>query len=347
MKGFLSDNSSSVHEKVLQALIDANDGHSYPYGDDKYTKELKELMKTILGPTALTTVMFNGTGANVIGLSGILNGYECVLTVDSAHINVDECGAFERFTGAKIICVPHVNGKIDVGLLEEHLSVIGNVHHNQPKAISISQATEFGSVYTIEELKTITSFAHKKGLIVHMDGARIANACVSLGVSFKEMITDTDIDIVSFGGTKNGLMYGELLVTFDEKIHEKLGYLRKQGMQLASKMRYVSVQFLAYFKDSMWLSNATNANKMCQRLFSELSSIEEVKFLSSVDANIIYAQFPPEWIEGIREKQHFYIMDETKGIIRLVTSFDTTKKEVERFIHDVKVVHAQHETLMD
>ncbi len=347
MKGFLSDNTSSVHPKVMESLVAANDGHTYPYGADPYTLKLEERIREVIGPTALVTVVLNGTGANVLGIGGALSSYHSVLTVDEAHINVDECGAFERFTGAKIVTVPHEDGKLNVDLLHDHLKVKGNFHHNQPKVITISQVTEFGSVYTINELKTIADFAHKNGLLVHMDGARLANACVSLGVTYKEMLLGTGIDIISFGGTKNGLMYGELIITFDEAIHQRLKFLRKQGMQLASKMRYVSSQFLAYLENDLSYRMAKQANDMCAYLYEELRKFDDVEFIASVDANIIFAKLPVDMVKQLAEQQHFYVMDESKGIIRLVTSFDTKVEEIDSFIHDLKVVYAKQDLKMD
>lgn len=346
MKGFLSDNSSSVHKNIMAALIKANEGHMYPYGADPYTLELETRIKELFGEGAKTTVVLNGTGANVLGLSSVMSSFHSILTVDASHVNVDECGSFEKLTGGKIIHVPHVNGKLQVELLEEHLKVKGNFHHNQPRVISISQVTEFGSVYTQREIREIADFAHEHGLLLHVDGARIANACVSLKTSFKEMITDTGVDLLSFGGTKNGLMYGELIISFNEETHERLGYLRKQGMQLASKMRYISAQFLEYLNENLWRVNAVNANEMCKKMYSGLKGIEEVEFLASVDANIIFAKMPLSWIEALKEKHYFYIMDEANGVIRLVTSFDTDIHEVESFLHDVKIAQTKYETMM-
>lgn len=347
MKGFLSDNTSSVHPKVMEALMKANEGHAYPYGDDPYTLALETKIKEIIGPTALCTVVINGTGANVLGIASAIDGYHAVLTVDEAHINVDECGAFERFTGAKIVTVPHENGKLIPDKLNTHLGVLGNFHHNQPLVVSISQVTEYGSVYSINEMKAITAYAHSKGMLVHMDGARLANACVALDVSYKQMIADTGIDIISFGGTKNGLMYGELIITFDETLHQKLKFLRKQGMQLASKMRFISAQFIAYLEDDLSLEMAASANRMGKYLYEELKKFDDVDFLASVDANILFVKMQPDMVMELRKHQHFYVMDEAKGIIRLVTSFDTEKEDVDRFIHDLKVVLAKQDLLMD
>jgi threonine aldolase len=345
MKGFLSDNSSSVHPKILDSLLRVNEGHVYPYGSDPVTIELEETIKIIFGKKAKTTVVLNGTGANIIALKSVTNSYQGVLSVDSAHINVDECGAFENLTGGKIITVPHENGKLNVRLLEEHLKVKGNMHHNQPSVISISQVTEYGSVYTKAELKAIADYAHDHDLYLHVDGARISNACVSLGISFKEMICDTGVDLLSFGGTKNGMMYGELIISFNPEIDEKLAYIRKQGMQLASKMRYVSAQFLEYLSNDLWKVNANKANEMTAVLYKSLKEFSEIQFMASVDANIIFAYLPPQWVEELSQKHHFYVMDSDQGLIRLVTSFDTEITEIEAFIHDLKIAHARNEVM--
>lgn len=336
MKGFLSDNSSSVHPLILESLVKANDGHVYPYGGDPYTLELVGLFEELMGCKTYVTLVMNGTGANVCGLAAYMDRYSSVLAVDTAHINVDECGALESYTSGKIVTVPHKNGKLDVELLDEHLKVKGNFHHNQPSIISISQVTEFGSVYTLEELKAITTYAHKNQLIVHMDGARISNALVSLGCSVREMLVETGIDIISFGGTKNGMMYGEAIICFDEAVHETLGYIRKQSMQLASKMRYISCQFLEFLKNDLYLKNATHANEMCQLMKAQLEQIKGVDFVADVDANIIFATLPPTILSELERLEHFYVMDDKIGLVRLVTSYDTEPSEVEHFCDLIK-----------
>lgn len=338
MKGFLSDNSSSVDPVILESFSLANDGHVYPYGDDPYTQQLEKMFNDLFEVKSFMTLVMNGTGANVNGLASVLRSYESVLSVDSAHINVDECGAFESYTNAKIVTVPHVNGKIDVTKLDEHLEVKGNFHHNQPKVISISQVTEFGSVYTIDELKVIVDYAHTNDLYVHMDGARISNALVALDCTLNEMIVETGIDLVSFGGTKNGMMYGEAIICFEESIYDRLLYIRKQSMQLASKMRYISCQFIKFLENDRYLHNARIANEMCARLYEGLKGIKGISFEADVDANIIFAKIPIKWMTRLLESEHFYPIDEKLGIIRLVASFDTTKKDVDDFIKKVKQI---------
>lgn len=333
MKGFLSDNSSGVDPGIMVALNEANLEHNYPYGADVWTKSLSILIKEIFGEKANMTVVFNGTAANVLGLLTGLQSYNSVLVVESAHINVDECGSFEKISGAKIITIPGVNGKLTIPPLDKLLTVKGNFHHNQPKIISISQLTEYGTAYTIEELKEIATYAHKNDMLLHVDGARIANACVGQNKSLKEMISDTGVDLLSLGGTKNGLMFGELIITFDDRLHDQLAYYRKQMMQLASKMRFISTQFLAYFEQSIFEKNAGWSNEMGRVMYNGLKKNKHVEFLSTVDGNMLFVKMPIEWIEKLKTNYFFYIMDEIEGIIRLVMSFDTTLEEVNEFIN--------------
>jgi threonine aldolase len=335
MKGFLSDNSSGVDSEIMTALIEANKEHTYPYGNDDWTQALEQKVKQIFGEKANMTVVFNGTSANVLGLMTGLHSYHSVIAVDSSHINVDECGAFEKITGAKIVTVPAKNGKLTLGPLERLLMAKGNFHHNQPKIISISQLTEFGTCYTIEEIRAIAEYAHKNDLLLHVDGARIANACVSQNKSLKEMITDTGVDILSLGGTKNGLMFGEVIINFDQQLQEQLSYYRKQTMQLASKMRFISAQFLTYFEQSIFEKNADWSNKMGQLMYVGLKGNNKISFLESIEGNMLFVKMPCEWVKRLKEKFHFYVMDEAEGSIRLVMSFDTSQDEVAEFVKAV------------
>lgn len=334
MKGFLSDNSSGVDVKIMEALAAANSEHNYPYGEDPWTKKLERMMKEILGEETYITPVFNGTGANVLGLISGLSSYHCVLSVDDAHINVDECGAFEKITGAKIVTVPAHNGKLLVDNLFEKMKAVGNFHHNQPKIISISQLTELGTVYTLDEIRAIADFAHEHNMLLHVDGARIANACVSLQVSLKQMIRDTGVDILSLGGTKNGLMFGELIVTFKKEQWYELGFYRKQMMQLASKMRFISAQFLAYFEEDVFTKNALHTNRMGKLIYDGLEGIPEVDFLGTIDGNMLFIKLPETVIQSLRDEFHFYIMK--NDVIRVVASFDTTQEECELFVERTK-----------
>ena len=246
-KGFASDNNSGVHPEIMMAISEANKGHTVAYGDDPYTREAIKKFREEFGPDISVYFVFLGTAANVLGLGALARPYYSVVCPETAHINEDECGAPERFNGFKLIPVPTENGKLTVDGIQQHLHGINFEHHSQPRLISISQVTELGTIYTPEELKTLCDFAHAHDMYVHMDGARIANAAAALGTSFKEITKDVGVDVLSFGGTKNGMMYGEAIVFFTDIMGDDFKYMRKQGMQLASKMRFISAQFLSYF----------------------------------------------------------------------------------------------------
>ena len=338
MKTFKSDNTASVHPKIMAKLIEVNIEHADPYGSDPVCLRGEEIIQELFGVDCHVSFVLNGTGANVIGLSTLLKPFEGVICVDSAHIHVDECGAFERYTGAKLLTVPHENGKLTIEAIKTHMHVVGHEHHNQPRVISISQLTEWGTAYTVDELSALATYAHAHDLLLHVDGARIANAIVSEGSSFKEMITDTGVDVLSFGGAKNGMMYGEAIVSFDQRSSLDLKYSRKQGMQLMSKMRYIAAQYIALVEDDLWFSNATNANNCMSELYEGIKAIEEIEIMNQPQGNILFASLPLKWIETLLKTQHFYPMydDGERGMIRLVTSFDTTRDEVHSFIEVTK-----------
>ncbi len=331
-----SDNSSGVHPKILQALVDCNDGDALPYGDDNYTKEALKRFKEVFGERSETYFVQSGTAANVLGLSSILQPFEAVICAETAHINTDECGALEKFTGSKILQIPSRNGKITSIEVKKTLTVKGNEHRTQPKVISISQLTELGTVYTVSEIKELANFAHENDLLLHVDGARISNAAVALGVNFKEMLSDTGVDLLSFGGTKNGMMYGEAIVSFNPCSTKNLKYIRKQGMQLLSKMRYISAQFLAFLKDDLWQMNARQANNMAKLLAEQVKNMPEVEITEEVAGNMIFAKIPREWHQPLQEKSYFYVLDEETNLVRWVTSYDTTEAEILNFTSAIK-----------
>lgn len=336
MKMFMSDNNSGVHPKIMEAIVNANDGHDYSYGNDRTTEKAIEKICELMGKDVDVYFVTTGTAANVISLSGILRPYEAVVCADTAHINVDECGALERFSGAKILQVPNENGKINVEGVRKFLHSIGDEHQSQPRVISISQTTEMGTLYSIDEIRELANFAHENNMYLHVDGARIANAVVALNTSFKEMIRDTGVDILSFGGTKNGMMMGEAIVSFNEDISKSFKFHRKQGMQLISKMRFVSAQFVAYLTDELWKKNALNSNKMGKYFVNQLSQFPQIKLKEGLETNIIFAHMDKDLIQALRERFDFYVMDEETGLIRLVTSFDTTKEDIDEFIAYIK-----------
>ena len=333
-RGFASDNNAGVHPRIMKALADANGGHCIAYGDDPYTAAAKEQFRELFGGCEVFFV-FNGTGANVVSLQAMTQPFHAVICADTAHIHVDECGAPERFTGCKLLSNPTPDGKLRIHDVARHLHGIGSEHHAQPRVVSVTQATEMGTVYTVDELREMAVFARANGLLLHVDGTRVANAAVHLGVSVKEMIADTGVDILSFGGTKNGLMYGEAVVVLNPALTDNFKYIRKQGMQLASKMRYISAQFGEYLKDGLWLENARHSNRMAQLLCSEVQALG-VAVTQKVEANEVFAILPVQAIEELQREFFFYVWDESRGEVRWVCSWDTAEDDVERFVAALK-----------
>ena len=336
MKMFISDNNSGAHPKILEAIYNCNYGHEFSYGNDKYTEKAIELFREVFEKDVDVYFVTSGTAANIIGLTGLLQTFEGVICADTAHINTDECGALERFGGNKILYVPNKNGKINPEDIKEYLDSKGDEHRVQPRVISISQITELGTTYTIEEIKELANFAHENQMLLHIDGARISNGVVALNSSFKEMITDTGVDLLSFGGTKNGLLMGEAIVSFNKEISRNFKYIRKQAMQLNSKMRFISAQFIPYLEDEIWRENARNSNNMAQYLKEELIKIPNVKIINEVIGNILFVQFSKDSMETLKEEFSAYEMDEKNNVMRFVTSFDTTKKDIDDFVGEIK-----------
>ncbi len=333
-RGFASDNNAGVHPRIMQALSHANNGHCIAYGDDPYTGVAKEQFRKLFGECEVFFV-FNGTGTNVLSLQALTQPFHAVICADTAHIHVDECGAPERFTGCKLLFNPTSDGKLRISDITRHLHGIGFEHHAQPRVVSITQATEMGTVYSIDELREISDFTHANGLMLHVDGTRVANASVHLGVSVKEMITDKGVDILSFGGTKNGLMYGEAVVILNPELAANFKYIRKQGMQLASKMRYISVQFEEYLKDGLWLENARQSNMMAQLLCREVQALG-ITITQKVEANEVFAILPAQAIEELQREFFFYVWDESRNEVRWVCSWDTTENDIMRFAATLK-----------
>ena len=335
-RSFASDNNSGVHPRIMEALLQANSGHAIGYGDDELTLKAISRIEALFGSSAKAFFVFNGTGANVTGLLAATNSFNSIICSETAHINVDECGAPEKFTNCKLITIPTANGKLTPEAVKKHLHEFGNQHHTQPRVISISQISELGTLYTPQEIKDLAAIAHEHGLFLHMDGARLSNAAAALGLSFKEFTTDCGVDFVSFGGTKNGLMYGEAVVFLNSSLAENYKYIRKQGMQLASKMRYISAQFLEFLTNDLYLQNAAHANKMAKVLESKIDSIPEVIITQPVDANGIFAIVPKKAIIELQKHYFFYVWDEDKNEVRWMTSFDTTLEDIDGFIVQLK-----------
>jgi threonine aldolase len=335
-RGFASDNNAGVHPRVLDSVRSANQGHVVAYGDDIYTETAIGRFREQFGAGVEVFFIFGGTGANVLSLSALMRPYEAVVCAETAHINVDECGAPEKFAGCKLIDLATPDGKLRVEQIEPLLTRAGDQHHVQPRVVSISQPTELGTVYAVEELKRIADFAHARGLLLHMDGARLANAAAHLGVSLRELTAGAGVDVLSFGGTKNGMMYGEAVVFFDPSLAEGFKFVRKQGAQLPSKMRFIAAQFTALFAEDLWLETATHANRMAQLVAAALREIPQVRLTQPVESNAVFAVVPRESIERIRERFFFYVWNEQTSEVRLMCSFDTTEEDVRELMFVVR-----------
>ena len=335
-RGFASDNNSGVHPAILKALSDANVGHAVGYGDDEWSARAITKFKEHFGSNIDIYFSFNGTGANILGLKTLSSSFNAILCADTAHINVDECGAPEKFTGSKLVPISTPDGKLTPELIKPHLHGFGFEHHSQPGMISITQVTELGTLYTVEEIKAITTLAHEHGMYVHLDGARIANAAAALNKSFKEFTVDAGIDVISFGGTKNGMMFGEAVIFFNPELSKFAKYYRKQSAQLYSKMRFISTQFLAYFEDDLWFKNATHANKMASLLAEHIEQIPEIKITQKVEANGVFAIIPEQLIPILQKEYFFYEWDENRSEVRWMTSFDTEEEDIVNFTKLIK-----------
>lgn len=328
---FASDNHAGIHPDILKSLADVNIGHVSAYGDDQYTLDAQNKFKEILGEEIEVFFVFNGTGANVLSLASVSHSFNSVICSDYAHINVDECSAPEKFLGSKLVTIPTMDGKITVEQIKNVLIRKDDQHFAQPGVISITQPTEYGTLYTIEEIKTISDFAHDNNLFLHVDGARIANAASALDCSLKEMLVDTKVDILSFGGTKNGLMLGEAVIFLNQKLSKNFQYIRKQSMQLASKMRFISAQFIALLSNQLYLKNAQHSNKMANLLYQKIKDIPKIKITQKVEANTVFAIIPAEYVEQLQSYYYFYIWNEHTSEVRLMCAFDTREEDVNVF----------------
>jgi threonine aldolase len=335
-RSFASDNNAGVHPEMIEAITAANDGHVIAYGDDHFTARAVKLFQKNFGRDAAVYFVFGGTGANVLGLKAITKSHQAIVCAETAHVNVDECGAPENFTGCKLLPLSTPDGKLRIEQIKPLLHAIGNEHHVQPRVITVSQATEKGTVYTRKELKALSDFAHKNGMLLHVDGARIANAAVSLKTSLKEITADAGVDVLSFGGTKNGMMYGEAVIFFDKRLGGDFKYIRKQGTHLPSKMRYIATQFEALLSNDLWRRSAAHANRMAQMLAGELAKLPQVKITQAVESNGVFAILPSKYIPQLQKKYFFYVWNEEISEVRLMTSFDTTEKDIQDFVDVVR-----------
>ncbi len=330
-RSFASDNNATVHLEVLEALQRANDGHVVGYGDDPYTESAVRKFREHFGDDVEVFFVYNGTAANVLSLQALTHPFHAVLCPELSHIYTDECGAPERFTGCKLVPLNAPLGKLSVETVAHAYHGIGDQHHVQPKVMSITQATEMGTVYRPDEIRTLSDFAHERGMFMHMDGARIANATAAQGMTLRQATRDLGVDVLSFGGTKNGVMGVEAVVFFLPQLATDFLFVRKQGMQLASKMRYMAVQMEALLTNDLWRRNAEHANRMARLLEKELSHISQVNIVYPVEANGVFAQIPRESIAKIQERYFFYVWNEEESVVRWMCSFDTTEQDVKEF----------------
>ena len=336
IRGFASDNNSGVHPDILKALADVNEGHVVGYGDDKYTAGAIEKFREVFGKDVEVLFVYNGTGANVTAIQALTRPFNAVICSDLSHIYVDECGAPEKQSGCKLLPLRIPDAKLTVDAIKQHMHGFGFEHHSQPKMVSITQVTEVGTIYTIDEIKEIAGFVHSHDMYLHMDGARISNAAAALGCSFREMTFDAGVDVLSFGGTKNGLMFGEAVVFANAKLAENVKYIRKQTTQLHSKMRYTAAQFKALLTDDLWKKNASHANRMARRLAEKVAEIPEIKITQKVEANGVFCIVPEKLIKPLQDEYFFYMWDESRNEVRWMTSFDTTEEDIDGFVSLIK-----------
>jgi threonine aldolase len=332
VRGFASDNYAGVHPQVLAALAHANGGHQTAYGDDAYTAHLGDLMRELFGGSVETYPVFNGTGANVVALQALTDRWGAVICAETAHVNVDEGGAPERVGSIKLHTVPTPDGKLTPELVDRQAFGFDDEHRAMPQVVSITQSTELGTLYTPDEIRALADHAHGLGMSLHLDGARIANATAALGTSVREFTTDAGVDLVSFGGTKTGALAAEAVVVLAPEKVRHLKHLRKLSMQLASKMRFVSVQLEALLADGLWLELAGHANTMAQRLAAGVREVDGVEILYPVQANAVFARLPHDVSTRLMERYRFYFWDEASGHVRWMCAFDTTEADVDGFL---------------
>ena len=332
---FGSDNHSGAHPKVFEALQMANTGYCPAYGDDPLTLKVLNDIEVLFGGDCEAWFVTTGTGANVLCLQSLIHSYNAVFCANTSHINVDECGAVQKFTQARLSPIETPDGKLTPQLIAPRLLGDRDQHHSQFKVISISQSTEYGTLYTLDELRSLAAFAHEHAMLLHIDGARLANAAVALNCSLKEMTKDVGVDLVSFGGTKNGLIFGEAIISFRSELTRDMRFYRKQATQLFSKMRYISAQFEAYLENDLWKANALHANQMATLLAKRLGEIADITITQEVYVNALFAILPEKLIAHLQEKYLFYTWDEARNEVRLMCSYNTLEEHIDEFIASV------------
>lgn len=341
MRSFGSDNNSGVHPCIMEALTAANSDHAIAYGDDPWTAEAAAVVRELLGEEAIEPFfLFNGTGANVVALQACTLPFHSILCAATAHIAVDECGAPVKLTGASLKEIDTPDGKLTPELVRPHLHGFGFEHHSQPRVIAISQTTELGTAYTTDEVRALADLAHAHGMILFVDGTRVTNACAQLNVSLREMTIDCGVDLFTLGGTKNGLMFGEVLVPLREELAQHIRYYRKQTTQLYSKMRYIAAQFIPYLREGLWLENARRSNAAAQMLYDEMRGVKGLEITQKVESNAIFFILPKSITDRLRERYFFYDWDESRNEMRLVCSWDTTEEDIRQFCDYLKQLTA-------
>ena len=333
-RGFASDNSATIHPDALAAIARVNVGHTFGYGHDDYTLSVEARVAHAFAPDASAFFVFNGTGANVVSLRAACRRFEGVICGETAHLNVDECGAPEAMAGLKLLTVPGIDGKLTPELVESRIARVGDEHAVQPHLVSISQCTELGTVYSLEETRALAELAHSHDLLLHVDGARLSNAAAALGVSLGEVVRG--VDVLSFGGTKNGLLGAEAVVILNPQLAHDFLYIRKQSMQLASKMRFLAAQFDALLTDDLWLRCAGHANEMASRLAGALGDVPGLTITRAVETNAVFAALPPAVTESLQREYPFYVWDEQAGEVRWMCSWDTTEEDIDEFAAAVR-----------
>lgn len=333
MRSFASDNNSGVHPDIFAAMAEANVDHAVGYGDDRWTKEAHDLFRAHFGTDIEVAFTFSGTGANIIALALGTRSFNAIICARTSHINFDECGGPETFTGCKLVDIDSKDGKLNVENISQNLIGIGDPHHVQARVISLAQTNEMGLVYSAVELRAICDYAHEHGLYVHMDGARLSNAAAALGISLRQASRDLGLDVLSFGGTKNGMMFGEAVVVFNKELFGAVQFIRKQAAQLASKMRFISAQFIALLSNDLWLRNAKNANSMASVLARKAEALG-IRLTHPVQANAVFAELPAAHVKALQERRFFYAWAESKSQVevRWMTSFDTTESDIGEFV---------------
>ena len=335
-RGFASDNNATVHPEVLEAIAAANVGHASAYGHDPLTAHVQELFRTHFGEQASAFLVFNGSAANVLCIRAACRRWEAVICTDTAHVNVDECGAPEMVAGVKLLLAPEQQGKLTPEAVRRLIIRVGDEHAVQPRLLTLSQSTELGTVYTLSELRALVELAHSHGLLVHVDGARLSNAAAALGLPLRALTTDAGVDLVSFGGTKNGLLGGEAVVILRPELADGFAFIRKQSLQLASKMRFVAAQFQALLEGDLWLRCASQGNAMAAKLAAALGDVPGLTITRPVQANAVFALLPAAVTPPLQERFPFYVWDEHTGEVRWMCSWDTTDGDVDSFAAAVR-----------